>query len=145
MHDIVFKKVESTSASDTVAELPSFPDSPPTSRLDAVLNFLNHLGGWFHNRFSDYDPEVITPARELVAEKGKLKVNAWITPWNISDMTSTAPLYGTVSAFWLTLSEDGFNLAPKADWSIWQQFHTVVNNPNQKKLVTITADPNFSY
>lgn len=42
-----------------------------------------------------------------------LPLAAWIAPWNLDDQRPNLDQYNSISAFWLTVSEDGANLQPK--------------------------------
>lgn len=82
---------------------------------------------------------------DAVVPHSTTTLNAWLTPWNIDDLSQNAGTYKSISAFWLTLGNNGYDLTPKADWSIWQSFVTTHHTQNQPLYLTISADPNISY
>jgi spore germination protein len=90
---------------------------------------------------------VISAFKETEASvpHSETSLNAWLTPWNINDLSQNADSYKTLSAFWLTLNSNGYDLTPKADWAVWNSFVKTHHNKNQPLYLTISADPNISY
>lgn len=78
------------------------------------------------------------------ASKDKLPLYVWVTPWNAAEVTSNSNAYSSISAFWLSLNEDGSSITPKASWDKWDSLVST-RRPNQTNYLTISSDPNFSY
>jgi hypothetical protein len=70
-----------------------------------------------------------------------LAVQAWVTPWNVSQLQSSNS-YTQISAFWLTAQSDGISFLPKADWKSWQAFRAQSSKAGQVYFLTVTGDPN---
>lgn len=90
---------------------------------------------------------VVEPFKEVNASvpHSSTTLNAWLTPWNLDQLSSEADHYHTMSAFWLTLADNGSDLIPKADWAAWQTFYKSRKDPQQKYYLTISANPDASY
>ncbi len=73
----------------------------------------------------------------------RLPLNTWATPWNLSDIAQHTGEYATISAFWLTVNEDGTTFTPKADWSLWEEFRRQNYREGQRYYLTVTGNPNF--
>jgi len=73
-------------------------------------------------------------------------LNAWVTPWNLTDTKNNLGNYAGLSAFWATVDADAIHLDPKADWATWDAFEATLPAANQKNIyLTVSGDPDVTY
>jgi spore germination protein YaaH len=85
--------------------------------------------------------EPLSASTALVQTGKQVSLYGWITPWNAN--AGTTDLYNSASAFWLTLSADGYTVTPKSDWSMWESYtqkHTL-----SETYLTVSGDPDDTY
>jgi spore germination protein len=66
---------------------------------------------------------------------------SWISPWNITNQETVIDNYQSISAFWLTLQANGYDVSPKASWQDWQTFLSHHKKDGRQYYLTVTGDP----
>lgn len=74
----------------------------------------------------------------------RTKLHTWVTPWNATLLKENSAVYGSISAFWGTVEENGSGISLKGSLQIWKDFEAVLP-PSIPTYLTISGDPNFTY
>lgn len=85
------------------------------------------------------------PFQPITALSEKIPISAWIAPWNLDDQKVNLDKYTSISAFWLTLAEDGSTINQRTNL---KPFLEIINSLGQNKpelLLSITGNPNYVY
>jgi hypothetical protein len=109
------------------------------------------VGAAAQQSIRQYQPRVGLEARSVVAfseaeatEDRKLPLYTWVTPWNLDSVKANLIHYKGLSAFWVTVGEDGSTLTAKGNWSGWEEL-MLQRKEGQSTAITITGDPDFTY
>ncbi|CAN5170230.1 hypothetical protein BH11PAT4_BH11PAT4_2450 [soil metagenome] len=109
------------------------------------------VGAAAQQTIHQYQPRVGFEAKSVVAfseataaEDRKLPLYTWVTPWNLDSVKANLSHYKGLSAFWVTVGEDGSTLSAKGNWSGWEELMQQ-RKEGQSTAITITGDPDFTY
>lgn len=75
----------------------------------------------------------------------KVPLSAWIAPWNIQEQQSSLRKYSSISAFWLTLNENGYDVDAKGNWEPWITATQSLDPEQVTKWLSITGDPDYVF
>lgn len=78
-----------------------------------------------------------------VASEQKLQRSLWVPPWNLDASRTQLDGAASVSAFWLTVSDDGSSVTTKGEWSAWQAFAKELP-AGTPRFVTVTGSPDVT-
>lgn len=67
----------------------------------------------------------------------------WVPPWNLDASRTQVDGATTVSAFWLTVSDDASSVTTKGDWTAWQSFAKELP-AGTPRYVTVTGSPDVT-
>ncbi len=109
------------------------------------------VGAATQQTLRQYQPRVgvvanaIAPFNETAAtQERKLPLYTWVTPWNLDAVKANLGNYKGLSAFWVTVGENGSDLSAKGDWSGWENLMSQ-RKEGQSTAITISGDPDFTY
>jgi spore germination protein len=109
------------------------------------------VGAAAQQSIRQYQPRVGMEAKSVVAfseaaaaEERKLPLYTWVTPWNLDSVKANLASYKGLSAFWVTVGEDGSTLSAKGNWAGWEELMTQ-RKEGQSTSITVTGDPDFTY
>lgn len=88
-------------------------------------------------------PAVTTLDTVALAAEQKLGRSLWVPPWNLDASRTQASGAASVSAFWLTVSDDGAGVTSKGDWSSWRSFAKELPS-STPRFVTVTGSPDVT-
>lgn len=86
-------------------------------------------------------PEAFEPITVLAA---KVPLSAWIAPWNIQEQKDLTK-YSSISAFWLTVNENGYDVDAKGAWEPWLESIKNLNSQKITKWLSISGDPDYVF
>lgn len=91
----------------------------------------------------EYIPPTAFEPMSVLAEK--VPLSAWIAPWNIQEQQSSLRKYSSISAFWLTLNENGYDVDAKGNWEPWITATQSLDPEQVTKWLSITGDPDYVF
>ena len=91
----------------------------------------------------EYIPPTAFEPVSILAEK--VPLSAWIAPWNIAEQQSSLRKYSSISAFWLTLNENGYDVDAKGNWEPWIQATQNLDPEQITKWLSISGDPDYVF
>lgn len=82
-------------------------------------------------------------AQESLVRKN-VSFYTWITPWNHEEVSNDHGKYRSLSAFWLTVTSNGYEFEPKAPWRIWQNYANTHSPDGRTYFLTVSGDPDYT-
>lgn len=94
-------------------------------------------------RAKDFIPLKSFETQELPSQ---LPLYAWMAPWNLEDQKSNLKRFAGLSAFWLTVAENGYDLNERSNIESFLDLIASQSKPEDFPLfLSVSGNPNFIY
>lgn len=123
---------------------PSIPQPKSTYAQNQTINQItNNLGvrRYLPTAREYIPPEAFEPVAVLAE---KIPLSAWIAPWNIQEQKDLTR-YSSISAFWLTVNENGYDVDAKGAWEPWLESTKNLNSQKITKWLSVSGDPDHVF